>query len=280
MIINCRCGTPLEVDEDMFGEEIQCPRCRTTMVAPTHPDQPGQRSEFTPAPQPSSQQLFPPPSWPASTPQPGPANTSQAAPGTTSANAIACLNMGINSFIVPFVLAIPSILFGLMALRDCRKYRMQGKSMAVMGITLSVFSTLCLSIILYMLFPTIKQAYQLVKGLGKDGGLAGDLLGKGGAGGIDILGQLTDPKVKAESLAMALQKYQNEKGTFPSPNLAKRNGQPGQLELACRHVAVFERRELFCQGPAAHRLGPGLERAGQLHSQRENAADFHAGVTR
>ena len=159
------------------------------MVAPaqTASAQPSKRSEVA-APQPRQ------PPQPSLPPQPEPLSTPQT-PGPASANAVACLNMGINSFIVPFVLAIPSILFGLLALRDCRKYRMQGKGMALMGMTLAVFSSICLGIILYMLFPTLKQAYQMVNGA-KDGDIT-KFLGKGAAG-MDGSDQLKDPKKKVD----------------------------------------------------------------------------------
>jgi len=207
LIINCRCGTPLEVDEDMLGEEIQCPRCQTTMVAPARllpaqpaPAQPSQRSEFTAdAPQPRQLPFPAQPSQLPFSPQPGPAGVPQVVPGTiTSAKAMACLNLGVNSFTVPFILAIPSFLFGLAALRECRKYRMQGQSMALTGMTLSVVSTVCLSIVFYLAYPWIKQVMDLGKGL-KDGGDITKLLGKGAAG-IDGSDQLKDPKTKADSI--------------------------------------------------------------------------------
>jgi hypothetical protein len=167
LIIKCRCGTPLELDDDMLGEEIQCPRCRMIMVVPappspaqTAPVQPNQWNESPPAPRPPIQPSYPPQASPAS---------AQAVPGTiTSAKAMACLNLGINSFTVPFVLVIPSILFGLAALRECRRYGMQGKSMALTGMSLSVFSSLCLGILIYMAYPMIKQTLELRKGLDMD----------------------------------------------------------------------------------------------------------------
>jgi hypothetical protein len=102
--------------------------------------------------------------------QPAPAATSQPAPGTISANAMASMNLGINSFIVPFVLAIPSILFGLLALRDCRKYRMQGKGVALTGMILSVISTLSMGYVIYLAYPLIKGAMEMRQDIqqGKD----------------------------------------------------------------------------------------------------------------
>ncbi len=203
MIITCRCGTPLELDDDMLGEEIQCPRCQMTMVvpatstpAPVATAPPSQHTEFTTAPRPSSP--FPPPSQPfPSYPQPGPVNAPQTGLGPPSSKAMACLNLGISSFTVPFVLVIPSFLFGILALRECRKYRMQGKGVAVMGMTLSAVSTLCLGAVLYFAYPWIKQAIDMSKGL-KEGGDITKLLNKG-AGGLDS-GQLNDPQMKADFL--------------------------------------------------------------------------------
>src|SRR5262249_55506060 len=65
-------------------------------------------------------------------------------------------------------LAIPCFLFGLGALRECRKYGMQGKSMALTGMTLSVFSSICLGVLIYMAYPMVKQALEMRKGLDLD----------------------------------------------------------------------------------------------------------------
>lgn len=199
MIIKCRCGTPLQVDEDMVGEEIQCPRCHMTMVAPPQLTSAEPNELVTEAPQPTpastSQAAGRPPGQMSLPAQPGPAATSQPAPGTISANAMASMNLGINSFIVPFVLAIPSILFGLLALRDCRKYRMQGKGMAVTGMILSVVSTLTMGYVIYLAYPWIKQLGDLTKGM-KEGGDITKMLGKG-MGDMDGAGQLNNPEMKA-----------------------------------------------------------------------------------
>jgi hypothetical protein len=171
LIITCRCGTPLQVDDDMFGEEIQCPRCHVTMVAPAQPA-PAAPGEFVPQQTPSSTSVAAgrPPGQMSLATQPAPAATSQPAPGTISANAMASMNLGINSFIVPFVLAIPSILFGLLALRDCRKYRMQGKGVALTGMILSVISTLSMGYVIYLAYPLIKGAMEMRQDIqqGKD----------------------------------------------------------------------------------------------------------------
>lgn len=234
MIITCRCGIPLELDDDMVGEEIQCPRCHMTMVVPTMvappqpaPAQPSKPSGFA-APPPSQPSYPPPPHHLPYPPHPGPVNT-QAGPGPVSSKAMACLNLGISSFTVPFVLVIPSFLFGILALRECRKYRLQGKGVALAGMTLSFISTLCLGGVIYLAYPWIKQALDLSKGL-KEGGDITKLLNKG-AGGLGTSGQLNDPQTKANLiLGLGVQKF----GDFPDAQTASRLREIRDMERLTR----------------------------------------------
>ncbi len=127
----CRCGKPLQAKEEHVGLQIICPGCGQMMAVPGDPTA---VRPLAPA--------APPPEYLTDRPPAGPLPGARGFPGerrpTTamSGKALASLILGILTFLMPVLLAIPAIILGILAIVDINRSagRLTGKGLAIAGL--------------------------------------------------------------------------------------------------------------------------------------------------
>lgn len=145
----CTCGKQLQARDENAGQVVRCPACQQQLRVPAPPPQAIQ-----------SEEALEPASPPSRVQREGPALRDEiedevedrprrrrgAAAGGTSGKAIASLVLGIVSLCgCSCLTGLPSILLGILSLRDIGQAAgaLTGKPMAIIGIILSSFTTLC-----------------------------------------------------------------------------------------------------------------------------------------
>jgi hypothetical protein len=144
----CPCGQRLQAKEEHVGLQVACPLCGKLLTVPGDPQavHPAATppSPAAPAPAPSEYAAGRPPLGPV----PGPARARRArGPATAlSTKALVSLILGILTFVLPVLLAIPAILLAILAIRDINGSggRLTGKGLAVAGLVVGVVGNLSL----------------------------------------------------------------------------------------------------------------------------------------
>lgn len=145
----CTCGKQLQARDENAGKIVQCPACQQQLRVPAPPPQAIQPQEaLEPAPPPSPVQRERPALRDEieDEVEDRPRRRRGAAASGTSGKAIASLVLGIVSLCgCSCLTGLPSILLGILSLRDIGQAAgtLTGKPMAIIGIILSSFTTLC-----------------------------------------------------------------------------------------------------------------------------------------
>ena len=142
----CTCGTKLEYPEAHAGKKLRCPRCQAIVQAPAAPALPPEDAIMT-------AELVPEPprdAYRGGRPQPRDDYDDRRRPGyrdgrwpdpepprPSSGKATASLIFDIASFVFSILASLPSILLGILALRDCSRNNLAGRGSAITGIVLS-----------------------------------------------------------------------------------------------------------------------------------------------
>jgi hypothetical protein len=188
----CSCGKQLQAREENAGRTVQCPACKQQLRVPDAPPaaiQPEQARE--PAPAPSRVQRERPALQDELDADDRPRR--RGATPSNSGKAIASLVLGILSMCgCSCLTGLPSILLGILSLRDISQAAgaLTGKPMAIIGIILGSFATLC---------------YPLV-------GIPAWLYGKEAADRAAAVNNLRE-------LALAMHNYNDTQGRLPSAGM-------------------------------------------------------------
>jgi hypothetical protein len=143
---DCPCGQRLQAKEEHVGLQVACPVCEKLLTVPGDPQavHPAAMPPAAPAPAPSEYMAGRP------LPAPGPLSARarrERGPATSlSIKALVSLILGVLTFVLPVVLAIPAILLAVLALREINSSggRLTGKGLAIAGIVVGVVGNLSL----------------------------------------------------------------------------------------------------------------------------------------
>jgi hypothetical protein len=158
----CTCGAKLEYGDAHAGKKIRCPRCQAIVEAPRPepasegiltaeliPSGPAERQAFQAGKPGRSVPAFP--GDDRGYPQP-------MQPTQASGKAIWSLILSFPTLFFSLITAIPSIVLGILAIRDCnRNPRLGGSGLAIAGIVLSGVLTLLNGFILLLLVPSVSN---------------------------------------------------------------------------------------------------------------------------
>ncbi|MFO0865553.1 MAG: DUF1559 domain-containing protein [Gemmataceae bacterium] len=148
----CTCGANLEYPEAHAGKQIRCPRCQAVVTTP---------AAAPPVEQIMTAELLPtgparPEGGPPSYADRNPWDRPQ--PTQTSGKAVWSLILGIMAVIASFFTGIPSIILGMLAIKDTnRDPRLGGSGMAVAGIVASIVAMLVNLALIALLIPAVQK---------------------------------------------------------------------------------------------------------------------------
>lgn len=146
LVFRCNeCGAQLKLKDEMAGKKVRCASCNAVVTAPAEA---GDATAVTASPkgQGRSAAITDEPSRGRSRPDAAEdENDRPRGKPATSGKAIAALLLSIaNCLCLPFILTLPSLILGVLALMDIsrQKGRLTGKGMAITGIALTVAGNL------------------------------------------------------------------------------------------------------------------------------------------
>jgi hypothetical protein len=128
--LRCACGKVLQTQDEFAGRQLACPGCGSAVIVP-----PSQHAVQAPPLPPHALAERPP------RPRPGArggavAGRAEAPASGSSGKAIIALILGIGTFLLPVLLAVPAVVLALLALGEIRRGggRLGGRGMAVAGL--------------------------------------------------------------------------------------------------------------------------------------------------
>jgi hypothetical protein len=162
---SCTCGAELQYPEAHAGKKLRCPRCQAIVETPAP------APAAPPVEQIMTAELLP--SGPANAEafQAGGSSTlpgrpalndrgpwDRPVPTQTSGKAVWSLILGIGTFCLSFFTAIPSIILGILAIKDTnRNPRLGGSGMAVAGIVISCVMLIVNFVSLALVVPAVQK---------------------------------------------------------------------------------------------------------------------------
>lgn len=161
----CTCGAELQYPEEHAGKKLRCPRCQAIVDTPAH------APAAPPVEQIMTAELLPTGPANAEAIQAGQAPSPQGRlafddrspwdrpqPTKTSGKAVWSLILGIMTSCLSFFTAIPSIILGILAIKDTnRDPRLGGSGMAVAGIVVSCVMLMVNFFFIALLIPAIQK---------------------------------------------------------------------------------------------------------------------------
>ena len=135
---SCSCGQELQATDDHAGRVTRCPNCSAELRIPNASTDVRERTPRDDAPRRSPRRV--------ERDYDDDRSTGRRSAQKTRPKALWSLILGFLSFGCGLLTAIPAVILGLLGLRDINRSegRLTGKGMAVSGIVLGMFGTLCL----------------------------------------------------------------------------------------------------------------------------------------
>lgn len=142
LIFDCEvCGAQLKLKDESAGKKIRCPSCRAVVIAPD--DSPAAISSSRGIRRRNDDDETLPTKANAA------AAVSTEADPKMSGKALASLLLSLGNFCVPFILSVPGVIVGILAITDInrRKGKLTGMWMAISGIVLSIVGDIALAVL-------------------------------------------------------------------------------------------------------------------------------------
>ncbi|MBX9679606.1 MAG: DUF1559 domain-containing protein [Gemmataceae bacterium] len=164
--LNCTCGTALNYPATQAGKKIRCLRCQAIVETPTAALPASEKimvAEALPTASTGPQAIQAGQPGRATPPRPYDSDRDRDLPDLIeptrhSAKAIWSLILSFPTLFFSIVTAIPSIILGILAIRDCnRNPRLGGSGLAVAGMVISGMLTALNGFVLLMLVPAVSN---------------------------------------------------------------------------------------------------------------------------
>jgi predicted Zn finger-like uncharacterized protein len=218
LIFNCdECGAQLKLKDDSAGKKVRCPSCQAVVTAPAESasDEATAISASASARRRSADDDEDVRSKKRSRHD---ADGNGVTPAT-SGKALTCLILSIaNCLCLPFVLSLPSIIFGILAIVDVSRHpaRVKGKGLAITGIVLSIVGNIGMAILIVVVLVAAPGALVLPA-----------LINVRGAAGKNATAN------NLKQIALSMHNYNDTYGRLPpAPGMDLQN--PGQPKLSWR----------------------------------------------
>lgn len=150
LVFTCdECGAQLKLKDESAGKKVRCPSCQAVVTAPAESTDDGTNAISASAPARRRGADDDDDDRPKKRSRRD-ADSNGVTPAT-SGKALTCLILSLaNCLCLPFVLSLPSIIFGILAIVDVNRHpsRLKGKGMAITGIILSILGNIFLVVVI------------------------------------------------------------------------------------------------------------------------------------
>jgi predicted Zn finger-like uncharacterized protein len=162
LIFNCdECGAQLKLKDESAGKKVRCPACQAVVAAPAESAEYG--ANAISASSPARRRIADDDDDRPKKRSRRDADSNGVTPAT-SGKALTCLILSLaNCLCLPFVLSLPSIIFGILAIVDVsrRPARVKGKGLAITGIVLSILGNIGMAILIVVVLVAAPGALVL-----------------------------------------------------------------------------------------------------------------------